>query len=73
MGPGQREVWVVFHRRSGAVTRVCLREPSDAETPNRLGPYAVLKTDLSQWAIDHAHQLSVRYGRVVHAPSFGGV
>jgi hypothetical protein len=73
VGPDQIEVWVIYNKTSGSISRVSRRELSKVEVPEEMGPLAVFKTTLSEWAIGHAHQLQVRKGRVVHAPSLGGI
>jgi hypothetical protein len=73
VGPDQIEVWVIYNKNNGSVSRVCRCEPSKIETPEAVGPLAVFKTTLSELAIGHAHQLQVRNGRIVHAPSLGGI
>lgn len=73
VGPDQIEVWVIYNKNSGSISRVCRCEPAKNEVPDPVGPLAVFKTTLSEWAIGRAHQLQVRYGRIVHAPSLGGI
>ena len=73
VGPDQIDVWVVYNKNTGSLSRVSRRALSKSETPEEVGPLAVFQTTLSEWAINHAHQLQVRYGRIVHAPSLGGI
>lgn len=68
-----KPVWVMYNALTGGVVRVCFREPTRGELPKPGSPVVVLETTLTDWAIQKAHQLIVRSGRVVHAPSLGGI
>lgn len=67
------DVWVVYHVRSGSVTRVMFQEPTVKETPKPRSGYVLLRTKISEWARAHIHQLRVEGGKVVHGPALVGI
>lgn len=67
------DVWVLYNESTGSVAKIMYRDPKPAEVPKAGSGVGMFKTQLSDWALLHLHQLRVREGAVVHTPALAGI
>jgi hypothetical protein len=69
---GQKPVWVFYRVDTGAVVKVMLREPVQADA-HKSEKVAMFQTYLSEKALEKPHLLQVRGGKVIIGIALGGL